>query len=436
MSLIFINNKSKIFLTDLEDFMRLYDIAVVGAGPAGMMAAIRAGQLGKDVILIERNETLGKKLKITGSSRCNVTNTALLDAFVEKFGKRGSFLRSAFVKLSNRRLMSFFNAKGLKLNLEENGRVFPVSNKSISIIKVLKEYLSENRVKKNYNTRLMKIKVKKDYFTLDLGNDNHMAAKKVILATGGVSYPSTGSTGDGLDVARKLGHKITSLKPGLVPLRASEEWIKELQGITLEDVVLTFKYGKRKIISDKGDLMFTHYGISGPLVLDLSSKIIPLFEKNEKINVFMDLKPEITNSEMEEMLIKEFEARSKTEFKNFMKLLVPNRMIPVVVELLKINPKKKVNQVNRKERISIANLLKAFPLTITGYQSIDKAMITCGGISKKDIDPGTMESKIVAGIYFAGEIIDLCAPSGGYNLQMAFSTGYLAGESAAESITD
>jgi predicted Rossmann fold flavoprotein len=416
--------------------MRLYDIVIVGAGPAGMMAAIRAGQLGKDVILIERNETLGKKLKITGSSRCNVTNTAPLDLFVEKFGKKGAFLRSAFVKFSNRRLMSFFNSKGLKLNVEENGRVFPISNKSTSIIKVLKEYLSENKVKKNYNTRLMKIKVKRDYFTLDLGNDNHMATKKVILATGGVSYPSTGSTGDGLDIAEKLGHKITPLKPGLVPLKTDEEWIKELQGISLENVILTFKYGKRKIISDKGNIIFTHYGISGPLILDLSSKIVPLFEKNEKISLFIDLKPELTTSELNEMLIKEFEARSKTEFKNFMKLLIPNRMIPVFIELLEINPKKKVNQVNRKERIAIENLLKAFPLTINGFQSIDKAMITCGGISKKDINPETMESKIIAGIYFAGEIIDLCAPSGGYNLQEAFSTGYLAGESAAESIVN
>jgi predicted Rossmann fold flavoprotein len=282
----------------------------------------------------------------------------------------------------------------------------------------------------------MKIKVKRDYFTLDLGNDNHMATKKVILATGGVSYPSTGSTGDGLDIAEKLGHKITPLKPGLVPLKTDEEWIKELQGISLENVILTFKYGKRKIISDKGNIIFTHYGISGPLILDLSSKIVPLFEKNEKISLFIDLKPELTTSELEEMLIKEFEARSKTEFKNFMKLLIPNRMIPVFIELLEINPKKKVNQVNRKERIAIENLLKAFPLTITGFQSIDKAMITCGGISKKDINPETMESKIIAGIYFAGEIIDLCAPSGGYNLQEAFSTGYLAGESAAESIVN
>jgi len=415
--------------------MKLHDTVVVGAGPAGMMAAIRAGQRGKSVILIEKTHTLGKKLKITGSNRCNVTNTASLDLFLEKFGKNGSFLRSALVKFSSRRLMSFFNSKGLKLKVEERGKVFPVSNKSTSIIKVLKEYLSENNVKINYNTRLNKIKVKKGYFTLNLGNDNYIAAKKVILATGGVSYPATGSTGEGLEIAKKLGHRITTLRPGLVPLNAAEDWIKELQGITLENVVLTFKYGKRKIISNNGSIMFTHFGISGPLVLDLSSEIVPLFERNNKIDLFINLKPEFTNSKLEEMLIKEFEARSKTEFKNFMKLLVPNRMIPAFIKLLNINPKK-VNQVNRKERTSIVNILKAFPLTIIDSSSFDKAMITCGGISKKEINPHTMESKIISGIYFAGEIIDLCAPSGGYNLQQAFSTGYLAGESAAESLND
>ncbi|MEN4017658.1 MAG: NAD(P)/FAD-dependent oxidoreductase [Methanobacterium sp.] len=416
--------------------MILHDIAVVGAGPAGMMAAIRAGQRGKSVILIEKNDTLGKKLKITGSSRCNVTNTAPLDLFLKKFGKKGSFLRSALVKFSNRKLMSFFNSKGLKLKVEEKGKVFPVSNKSTSIIKALKEYLSENNVKINYNTRLNKIKVKKSYFSLDLGNNNYIAAKRVILATGGVSYPVTGSTGEGLEIAKKLGHRITALRPGLVPLNVAEGWVKKLKGITLENVVLTFKYGKRKIISDNGNIIFTHFGISGPLVLDLSGEIVPLLERNEKIDLFIDLKPEFTNSKLEEMLIKEFEARGKTEFKNFMKLLVPNRMIPIFIELLEIDPKKKVNQVNRKERISIVNLLKAFPLTIISSLPIDKAMVTCGGISKKEINPHTMESKIISGIYFAGEMMDLCAPSGGYNLQQAFSTGYLAGESAAESLND
>lgn len=414
--------------------MKLYDIVVVGAGPAGMMAAIRAGQLGKKVMLIEKNDTIGKKLKITGSSRCNITNTASLDTFMEKFGRKGAFFRSAFAIFSNKRLMSFFESKGLKFKVEENGRVFPISDKSRSVIKVLKEYLSENRVKINYKTSLVRIKNKKDYFSLDLGNDNYMATKKVIIATGGISYASTGSTGDGFKVAEKLGHKITPLKPGLVPLMVREEYVKDLQGISLQNARLTFKYGKKKIISDVGNLIFTHFGISGPLVLDLSNQIVLVLEKNETINLFIDLKPEMTVPELENKLISEFENHSRTEFKNFMKLFVPNRMIPIFVELLGINPKKKVNQVNKEERNKVINLLKAFPLTITGTLQINKAMVTCGGISKKEIDPQIMESKIIDGIYFAGEIIDFCAPSGGYNLQQAFSTGYLAGESAAKSL--
>jgi len=261
-----------------------------------------------------------------------------------------------------------------------------------------------------------------------------MATKKVILATGGISYTATGSTGDGFNIAEKLGHKITPLKPGLVPLKTSEKWVKDLQGITLEDVRLTFKYGKKKIVSENGNLIFTHYGISGPLVLDLSNQIVTVLENNKNIDLFIDLYPQIKNNELEEKLINEIENRSKTEFKNFMKLFVPNRMIPIFIELLGINSKKKVNQVNRKERNLIIDLLKAFPLTVNGYLSIEKAMVTCGGVSKNEIDPQTMESKIVNGLYFAGEIIDFCAPSGGYNLQEAFSTGYLAGESAAKSI--
>lgn len=414
--------------------MKLYDIVVVGGGPAGIMAAVRAGQLGKKVMLIEKNDTLGEKLKITGSSRCNITNTAPLDTFMEKFGRKGAFFRSAFAALSNKRLMSLFESKGLKFKIEENGRVFPVTDRSRSVIKVLKEYLSKNRVKINYNTRLVRIKDKKDYFSLDLGNDNYMATHRVILATGGISYPSTGSTGDGFKVAQKVGHKITPLRPGIVPLKVAEPYVKEIQGISLENTQLTFKYGKKKLVSGNGNLIFTHFGISGPLVLDLSNQIVRILEKNKTVDLFIDLKPEMTDQELQKKIIKEFENRSKTEFKNLMKLFMPNRMIPVFTELLDIDAKKKVNQINKSERNRVVNLMKAFPLTVTGSLPVEKAMVTCGGISRKEIDPQTMESKVMNGLYFAGEIIDFCAPSGGYNLQEAFSTGYLAGEMAARSL--
>ena len=414
--------------------MKLYDIVVVGAGPAGIMAAVRAGQLGKKVMLIEKNDTMGEKLKITGSSRCNITNTAPLDTFMEKFGRKGAFFRSAFAAFSNKRLMSLFESKGLKFKIEENGRVFPITDRSRSVIKVLKEYLSENKVKINYNTRLVRIKDKKDYFSLDLGNDNYMATRRVILATGGISYPTTGSTGEGFKVAQKVGHKVTPLRPGIVPLKVAEAYVKEIQGISLENIQLTFKYGKKKLVSGSGNLIFTHFGISGPLVLDLSSQIVRILEKNKTVDLFIDLKPEMTEQELQKKVMEEFENRSKTEFKNLMKLFMPNRMIPVFTELLDINAKKKVNQVNKSERNRLINLMKAFPLTVTGSLPVEKAMVTCGGISRKEIDPQTMESKVMNGLYFAGEIIDFCAPSGGYNLQEAFSTGYLAGEMAARSL--
>ena len=258
-----------------------------------------------------------------------------------------------------------------------------------------------------------------------------MATIKVILATGGVSYKATGSTGDGLDIAQKMGHNITTLKPGLVPLKFSASWVKELQGISLENIRIIIKYGEKKVISDNGNLIFTHFGISGPLILDLSNQIISILEKTETVQFFIDTKPEITIQELEEKLIKEFEIRRKSEFKNFMKFLLPNRMIPVFIKLLGMDPKKKVNQIKKEERNSIINLLKAFPLTITGSLGVDKAMITCGGVSRREINPQTMESKLIPGLYFAGEIIEGCAPSGGYNLQQAFSTGYLAGEAAS-----
>jgi predicted Rossmann fold flavoprotein len=251
-----------------------------------------------------------------------------------------------------------------------------------------------------------------------------------------VSYKATGSTGDGLDIAQKMGHSIKPLKPGLVPLKLSDTWVKELQGISLENIQIKIKYGKKNIISNNGNLIFTHFGISGPLVLDYSNQIISILEKNESMQFFIDLKPEMTIQELEEKLIKEFEIRRKSEFKNFMKFLLPNRMIPVFIELLGMNAKKKVNQIEKEERNSIINLLKAFPLTIIDSMGVNKAMITCGGISRSEINPQTLESKLIKNLYFAGEIIEGCASSGGYNLQQAFSTGYLAGEAAAKQIIE
>lgn len=412
---------------------KTYDVVVVGGGPAGMMAAIQAAKFKRKVLLIEKNESLGKKLLITGSGRCNITNTAELNDFTKKFGKRGAFLRSAFSSFSNMDLIDFFKSRGLDFKVEGAGRVFPVTDDSKSVLNVLKECLNVNGVKIMYNACLSGVKNINGSFRLDLNLENGGAcvnAEKVILATGGASYRATGSTGDGFPIAEKFGHEVKPLKPGSIPLKTKESWVNDLQGISLENVGLTFKSNKKKI-SDKGDVIFTHFGVSGPKILDLSAKIVSLLEKQDEVPLFVDLKPDTVREELEVELVEAFKIHGKTDLKNFMKLSMPNRMIPVFMQLSHVDPKKKLNQINKKERNSILNLLKAFPLTVIGYLPLEKAMVTCGGVSKKEINPQSMESKLVPGLYFAGEIIDGCAPSGGYNLQQAFSTGYLAGRSAS-----
>jgi len=411
--------------------MYIYDIAVVGAGPAGTMAAIRAGQLKKNVVLIERNDSIGKKILLSGRGRCNISNTAPVDKFIEKFGKQGAFLRPAFFTFFNQDLIDFFESKGLELKAERQGRIFPVTDSAHSVVEVLKEYLLENRVQILYNMRLRDIKRENGFFQLYIEADGRVAARKVILTTGGASYKMTGSTGDGFRIARRLGHTVVPLKPGLIPLRTRESWIKKLQGLTLKNIRITFVYGKKKIVSDVGEFLFTHFGVSGPLVLDLSNKIISILEEYKEVHLFIDLKPGLNPEQLEKRLLDEFNAKGNTELKNIMKSLLPHSLIPVFIHLSGIQPEKKANQITQKERRLIMDLLKAFPLTIIGSLPIEEAMITDGGISIKEIDPRTMESKVIPGLYFAGEIIDGCASSGGYNLQKAFSTGYLAGEKAA-----
>ncbi|MBL7081688.1 MAG: NAD(P)/FAD-dependent oxidoreductase [Candidatus Omnitrophica bacterium] len=411
--------------------MGVYDIAVVGAGPAGMIAAIRAGQLKKKVVLLERNDVLGKKILLTGKGRCNVTNIASLDAFIERFGKQGVFLRSAFLAFFNQDLIDFLNKKGLQLKIERQGRVFPITYRAYSIVKILKEYLVENKVEVLYKMRLLDIKRKADCFQLHFGSKGKINAKKVILSTGGASYKITGSTGDGFQIARSLGHAIVPLSPALVPLRTGELWSKKLQGLSLRNIRITFEYDKKKIVSDLGEFMFTHFGVSGPIVLDLSANVISKLKEHKQIRLFIDLKPGLSHGQLEDRLLKEFKSQGKVQLKNIMKGLLPHKLIPIFICLLSLNPETRANQITQRQRSSMISLLKALPLTITGSLPIEEAMVTGGGISTREINPRTMESKIIPGLYFAGEIIDGCASSGGYNLQQAFSTGYLAGEKAA-----
>lgn len=411
--------------------MKIYDIAVIGGGPAGCMAAIRGMQLGKKVILLERNDRIGRKLLLTANGRCNITNTAQLEVFLEMFGRRGSFYRDAFSKFSNQDLMDFFKARGLDFKVEEAGRVFPNTEKAESVVNILKKALDEYGVKIVYNYRLKHLHKQSKLFKVYSTEDKIVTANNVILATGGASYTRTGSTGDGFTVAGLLGHHITELKPGGVPLVVREKCVHELKGVTLENVGLKIRYGGKILHLPRGNLLLTHFGVSGPVILDMSHTIVELMDRYGDLKLYIDLKPEIKQEALEVQLKKDFQKYNKKSLKNYLKIHLPQRMVDPVLEIVSLDPQKKLNQITKKERLMLQETLKALPLTITGHLPLDRAMVTCGGVSKKEIDPKTVESKIVNGLYFAGEIIAGCGRRGGYNLQQAFSTGYVAGDSAS-----
>ena len=423
-----------------------YDIAVVGAGPAGCMAAICAARFKRRILLVERNSSIGKKIYLTGKGRCNITNTASVDVFVEKFGKTGKFLRTAFSSFFNKDLVDFFKENGLGMIAERQGRVFPEDHKSESVVKILDKVLKKSNVKTCFNSRVVNIERTQDAFALKVKTgkkesytEYFFKAKKVILTTGGGSYRDTGSTGDGFRIAKEMGHKLTLLRPALVPLRTREKWVKDLQGLALKNVRVTFlikepdsRKKPKKVVSSIGEVMFTHFGISGPLILDLSGEITRFLAEKKDISLLIDLKPGLDAEKLNKRLMNEFETGGNRNLDNIMKGLLPLRLAPVFLQIVGIEGSKKGNQITKKERYLIAEALKAFPLTITESLALNRGMVTEGGVSKKKIDPRTMESKIIKDLYFAGELIEGRAPSGGYNLQQAFSTGYLAGKAAAQ----
>lgn len=408
--------------------MKIYDVAVIGAGPAGCMAAIRAAQLGKNVILLERNDKIGRKLLLTANGRCNLTNTASLEVFIEKFGRRGSFYRDAFSKFSNHDLMDFFKSHGLELKEEDEGRVFPITDKAESVASILKKVLDEEGVKIVYNYRLEHLQKISKIFRLTSTENELITASNVIIATGGVTYGFTGSTGDGLTISKLLGHHITDLKPGGVPFTVREEWVHGLKGVTLENVGLSIGYGGKIKPLPPGDLLLTHFGISGPVILDMSNLIVEIMDKHGYLKLYIDFKPGIKPEAIGGQLIEDFQKHSKKSLKNYLKNHLPPSTIKPILATIPLDPDKKLNQITKKERMVLQETLKALPLTITGHLPLNKAMVTCGGVSKKEINPQTMESKLVKGLYFAGEIIAGCGRRGGYNLQQAFSTGYVAGD--------
>jgi len=399
-----------------------------------MMAAIRAKACGQEVILLERKSTLGNKLLLSGKGRCNLTNTEDIPNFIKRFSKNGDFLRDAFKKLFNQELISFFEQRGLKMKIERQLRVFPQSDRSSSILEVLENELIKLGVQVVCRSKVVDLIVSGGRAKgVRLENGRDIFADRIILASGGASYSFTGSDASGINIAKKLGHVIVPLQAGLIPLDVKQNYVKKLEGLTLRNIKLKFSDGKAEIVSEIGELIFTASGISGPLVITLSGKVIDLLAGNKNVFVDIDLKPALSIPQLDARLLREFKLNSKKSIKNVLKELLPLRLIMVFIDVSGINPLRKCSQITQKEREKILSLLKGFHLEISGPRPIEEGMVTRGGVSLKEINPRTMESRRVKGLYFCGEMIDVDADTGGFNLQAAFSTGYLAGESAAAS---
>lgn len=401
-------------------------VIVIGGGAAGAMAAYMAAKNGHKVTLFEKNEKIGKKIFITGKGRCNVTNACDITDFFENIPTNSKFLYSAVYSFTNQDVIDFFVDADCPLKVERGDRVFPVSDHSSDVIAALKRKLQEVCVDVRLNTCVRELLLQDEKVTgVLLDNGKKIIADAVVVATGGISYPTTGSTGDGYKWAEESNHNIVEPVPALVPLETKEDWTKSLQGLSLKNVSLAFKNGKKVLYDGFGEMMFTHFGITGPLVLSASSYL-----KNPKgIEAVLDLKPALTMEQLDKRLLREFEDNKNKQFKNSINSLFPAKLIPVMLSLSGINPDKKVNEISKEERKFFAELIKGLPMTITGTRDFKEAIITRGGVSVKDINPSTMESKKIKDLYFAGEVLDVDGLTGGFNLQIAWSTGALAGNS-------
>ena len=392
-----------------------------------MMAAGRAAEVGARVILLEKNPILGKKISITGKGRCNIAQAEFESRpLVEAYGKNGKFLFSVFNIFGPAETVEFFEKRGLKLKTERGGRIFPVSDDAQDVINVLKNYLQKNNVKTILGAEVKELVKKGDGIEKIILKDGVVHAKNYILCTGGRSYPGTGSTGDGYKWAEKLGHSLVSLRPALVPVRVKDEWAMKLQGLSLKNVELSVWQGGKQKDVRFGEMLFTHFGISGPIVLDLSKKIGELLETGEAI-LSIDLKPALTNEMLDERIQRDFKKYQNKLFKNALDDLLPQKLISVIIELSGINSEKQVNEVSREERRKLVEILKRLEMKVKGLLGFETAIVTTGGVNLREIDPKTMRSKIINNLSLAGEILDLDGPTGGYNLQVAWSTGFVAG---------
>jgi len=407
----------------------LKKVIVVGGGPAGMMAALAAAENGHSVVLLEKNEKLGKKLFITGKGRCNITNAGDMDALFENVVTNPKFLYSAFYAYDNFRVIDFFETHGVKTKTERGNRVFPVSDHSSDVITALSRALKRAGVLVKLHTKVTGLWIEGDtVLGVVLEKGKKISADAVVLATGGCSYQSTGSDGDGYTFAENCGHTVTERRPSLAPLTAKESYVKELQGLSLKNVKVTVKKQKKVLYEEFGEMLFTHFGISGPLILSASSLVGKELENGE-LAMRIDLKPALSAEQLDRRILRDFDANKNRAFKNAIQGLLPGKMLQAIPALSGISPDKKVNEITKEERGRLTALLKAFPVTLNGMRGFDEAIITQGGISVKEINASTMESKRVLGLYFAGEMIDVDALTGGFNLQIAWSTGFLAGSS-------
>ena len=397
-----------------------------------MMAAISAAECGARVSLLEKNEKLGKKLFITGKGRCNLTNAADIEEFFRAVISNPKFLYSAFYSFTNEQTIAFFESLGLKTKVERGGRVFPQSDHSSDVISALSRELSRRKADVLLHTEVKELIIEEGRAAgVLLSSGKKLYADAVIVASGGISYPSTGSTGDGYRFAESCGHRVTELSPALVPMEVKEWYAKELMGLSLRNIQIRITEGKKKLYEEFGEMLFTHYGVTGPVILSASS-VVGNRLKQKELTLHIDLKPALSEEQLDKRVLREFEANHNRQFKNAVDSLFPAKLKPVMVELSEIPEDKKVHEITKEERLRFVRLIKDFTMTLTNLRGYNEAIITKGGVSVKEVDPGTMESKKVSGLYFAGEVLDLDAVTGGYNLQIAWSTGYLAGMSAAE----
>lgn len=404
------------------------DVIVVGGGPAGMICALAAARRGRKVVLLEKNEKLGKKLFITGKGRCNVTNASDVEELLNQVVTNKRFLYSSFYGFTNNDLMNLLEELGCPLKVERGNRVFPVSDKSSDVIGTLLKELNRLKVKIQYHAEVKQLVVEQETIKgVQLKDGTTLYGESVVIATGGFSYPLTGSSGDGYEFAKSVGHTVTDIVPALVPMNIKEEDCKKMQGLSLRNIGFKVKRGKKTLYEDFGELLFTHFGISGPVVLSASSHL-PAKQSQEETIIEIDLKPALTAEQLDARLLRDFEAYRGRQFKNCLDKLLPAKMIPVMIERSGIDPMKKVNVITKEERAHLVECFKHFRLHMNGLRSFKEAIVTKGGVAVKEIQPSTMESKKVQGLYFVGEVLDLDAVTGGYNLQIAWSTGYAAGE--------